>query len=522
MSTPGESTTVPRRSWTRADQIALPIVTVAAFVVRVVRLGSPAKKIFDEVFYAPDACWYFVHRASVCGIAGERNLEHPPLGKDLIGLGIKAFGYNAFGWRIAAAVFGTVAVGLTYLLARKLLGSTAAAVFASGLVTIDFLAFAVSRIAMLDIFVLVFTLAAFLFVMYDHDEILRGQRSRWRWWRIAAGIAGAGAIATKWSGVFALIGVAILSLAWEMHGTPRRIRALVDAVRREGVSLGIAFVLIPAFLYCAAYIGHIHGDLLAAPWREGAWFHELYQRQLAVYEYHLSLTKVNPLQSPPWAWLLLKRSFPFFRVITDSGQHLTVQAGGSPVTWWLAIPAILWITVEWFRHNSPERPEGVIVAGFWVHFLPWTAFTAAPFLLGSGRSGMFIYYALPMVPFMALAQASAAQRLWRWIAGRVAVAAFVLASVAAFVFYYPFLTALPLSERAWRARVWIFDDCRRPDRSPLVVVDEKRVHGQLTTVITSLGRRFYAPLGWCWIENGPYNLRVGLRDLLNGDGGITP
>ena len=516
MSTPEEEVAArPTRRWSRADGVAVGVIGVVSLVLRLVRLGTPSKQIFDEVFYARDACWYFIHRASTCGISKELNLEHPPLGKDLIGLGIKAFGFNAFGWRIVAAVFGALLVVLTYLLARELLKSTWASVAASSLVTIDFLAFVHSRIAMLDIFVACFIIAAFLFVAYDHADMAERKGRVRRPWRLAAGIACGLAISTKWSAIFAVAAVVLLSLAWEMNaaeGTRRS--ALWRVTRREGFSFLAAFVGIPFVLYCLAFIGHIHGDLLVAPWREGAWFHELYQRQIAAGEYHLALTKTNPLQSAPWSWLALKRAFPYFRDITDSGQRLTVQAGGSPVTWWLAIPAILWVTVVWLKHNSPARPEGVIVAGFWMNFLPWAAFSAAPFLLGSARSGMYLFYALPLVPFMCIAQALAAQKLWRWIAGRVVVALVAVAAVACFAFYYPFLTAMPLSEEAWRARIWIFDNCERPDRAPLVVIRHKTEHGTLTTQVTSLGRHFLPPLGWCWIEYGKSNVRIGLKDIL--------
>ena len=49
---------------------------------------------------------------------------HPPLGKDLIAVGIALFGMNPFGWRIMGALFGVAMVPVFYLLAR---GSSAGA-----------------------------------------------------------------------------------------------------------------------------------------------------------------------------------------------------------------------------------------------------------------------------------------------------------------------------------------------------------------------------------------------------------
>ncbi|HET7482757.1 MAG TPA: phospholipid carrier-dependent glycosyltransferase, partial [Actinomycetota bacterium] len=486
-----------------------------SFALRIVRLGSPSRRIFDEVYYVRDACWYFVHRVGTCEVGRELNLEHPPLGKALIGLGIRVFGVDAFGWRFASAVFGVVFVVVTYLLARKLLASTAAACFAGGLACIDFLAFVHSRIAMLDIFLATFIAAAFLFALYDRDEAL-GRRTGKRWWRIAAGAAAGCALATKWSGLIALVSVVILTVAWDMHRRrrPRR-SAFLKVVREEGRGMLVAFLVVPLAVYVASFIGHVHGALWALPWHDGSWVYELYQRQIDALHYHLSLGSTNPFQSSPWSWLLLKRAFPYFTEVTSSGQRINVLGGGSPVTWWLAIPALLWVTVQWFRRNDPARPEGFIVAGFWLNLLPWMAFEAAPFLLGSGRTGLYIFYVLPMIPFMCAAQALAAQRLWAYLAGRIAVVVVAVAAAAVFAFYYPMLTAMPLSERAWDARIWIFDHCTRPDTAPLTVYNIKTVHGELTTKVSTIGRQFLPPEGWCWKAHALRDRKIPLGRMLH-------
>ena len=94
---------------------------MAAAALRIVSLGRPVELVFDEIFYARDACWYVIGTESVCGITDLASRAHPPMGKWLIGSGIAAFGYEPFGWRIAAAVAGTIGVALLYLLAWRLL-----------------------------------------------------------------------------------------------------------------------------------------------------------------------------------------------------------------------------------------------------------------------------------------------------------------------------------------------------------------------------------------------------------------
>ncbi|CAN5381678.1 hypothetical protein BH24CHL10_BH24CHL10_02800 [soil metagenome] len=100
------------RTWTRLDTAMLALVTFGAAFMRLVSLGQPIELIFDEIFYARDACWYVAGTESICGITELASRSHPPLGKWLIGSGIASFGYDPFGWRVAVAVAGTLSIGL--------------------------------------------------------------------------------------------------------------------------------------------------------------------------------------------------------------------------------------------------------------------------------------------------------------------------------------------------------------------------------------------------------------------------
>ena len=116
-------------------------------------------------------------RDTECGIEGLASRAHPPLGNWIIGLGIKLFGYDAFGWRVMAAVAGTITVALLYLLMRRLLAArlapTAASVGAlatAGLLATDFLHLVQSRVGMLDASLTLFVVAAVLFAVLDRDR----------------------------------------------------------------------------------------------------------------------------------------------------------------------------------------------------------------------------------------------------------------------------------------------------------------------------------------------------------------
>ena len=101
--------------------------TLLAFFLRLWQLGTPREFEFDETYYAKDA-WSLLNHGYVreyVDNANERILDgrttglwkddpsmivHPEVGKWLIALGEKAFGMDPFGWRIAAAVVGSLMV----------------------------------------------------------------------------------------------------------------------------------------------------------------------------------------------------------------------------------------------------------------------------------------------------------------------------------------------------------------------------------------------------------------------------
>ena len=216
-----------RARWSRSDSVAVAVVTALACAVRGFRLTQPPFIYSDELFYAREACNYVYRSPATCGIPLDAVSAHPPMGKWLISLGIRVSGWEPFGWRIASLIAGTLTVALLYVLARRIMRSTHGATLATGLLAIDFLHVVQSRIAMLDVFLTLFVVAAFAFTVVDRDHVAaRGPRDaartavRSRGWLMAAGAAAGAAVATKWVGLVGLLGIATLSTIWAAQRAP--------------------------------------------------------------------------------------------------------------------------------------------------------------------------------------------------------------------------------------------------------------------------------------------------------------
>ena len=99
--------------------VMIGVVTLIAAALRLINLAYPKGKIFDEVYYAVEGNSMLDHGVEwdvkvedgvETVMSSAKYVVHPPLGKWCIALGEWIFGYNEFGWRISAAVFGTLSI----------------------------------------------------------------------------------------------------------------------------------------------------------------------------------------------------------------------------------------------------------------------------------------------------------------------------------------------------------------------------------------------------------------------------
>lgn len=478
-------------------------VTLGAAAVRLPGLGSPSGFVFDEIFYARNACRFVIDTAR-CGIDDLVSGAHPPLGNWLVGIGIRIFGYHEFGWRIMAALAGILGVALLFVLVRRLLaghaseaGATVGATVASALLAFDFLHLVQSRVAMLDAFVTLFVVTTVLFSVLDGSR-RRGQHGEdsgapaWlrritlgRPWRMATGLSLGAAAATKWSGGYVALGLIMLIAAWEMAAavdgrepaTSWRAR-LGAALRRELLPSLVLLGVVPLLVYLASYIGRVDGQLLALPWREGSVWRGILEHQLAMLRFHTGLAGDHPYESAPWSWLFLKRPVAYY-FQAEGGVYREILAIGNPLTWWTGAVALLALGVRWVRAGaSAARPEAMLIAGALATYLPWL-------ILSGSRTQVFIWYLLPTLPFLFGALGLLAAWAWSSLAGRVGIGLAAAAVAVSFVFFWPMLTAAPMTPGDWRSRIW-FTDCDRPGAPTLELPDDQVNQGP-------------PPGGWCWI-----------------------
>ncbi|MET9256660.1 phospholipid carrier-dependent glycosyltransferase [Streptomyces sp. NPDC003717] len=429
---------------------------------------------------------------------------HPPVGKYVIGLGEQLFGLTPFGWRFMTALLGTLSVLLLCRIGRRMFRSTFLGCLAGALMAVDGLHFVMSRTALLDGVLMFFVLAAFGCLVVDRDKararlaaalpvdedglvrpdaaIAASARLGFRPWRLMAGLMLGLAAATKWNGLYVMAAFCVLSVLWD--ASARRVagahRPYLAALRRDTGWAFLSTIPVALATYVLSWLGWIlsptdgtggyYRDWAAKDGKGGSWswllpdwWRSLWHYENQVLEFHTHLTSPHTYQSNPWSWLVLGRPVSYFYESPSPGQAgcpadagekcaREVLALGTPLLWWLACFAVLYVLWRWaFRR---DWRAGAIACGIAAGWAPWFLYQ---------ERTIFLFYAIVFLPFLCLAVAMLLGALigpprstdTRRIAGATAAGVLVLLITWNFIYFWPLYTGTPIPIDSWRSRMWL-------------------------------------------------------------------
>ncbi|MGW3986806.1 dolichyl-phosphate-mannose--protein mannosyltransferase [Streptomyces sp. NPDC004830] len=428
---------------------------------------------------------------------------HPPVGKYVIGLGELMFGFDPFGWRFMTALLGTLSVLLLCRIGRRLFRSTFLGCLAGALMALDGLHFVMSRTALLDGVLMFFVLAAFGCLLVDRDRArarlaaalpvdadgrvrpdrytAETARLGWRPWRWGAGLMLGLAIGTKWNGLYILAAFCVMAVLWDVAA--RRVAGARHpykaALKRDTGLAFVATVPVALLTYLASWTGWFLSatdgsggyfrNWAATDGKGGSWtflpdwLRSLWHYEHQVYEFHVGLSSPHTYQSNPWSWLVLGRPVSYFYESpapgkagcpADAGEKCAreVLALGTPLLWWVACFAVLYVLWRWFFRR--DWRAGAIACGIAAGYLPWFMYQ---------ERTIFFFYAVVFLPFLCLAVAMLLGAIvgpprsgdTRRVVGATAAGVLVLLIAWNFIYFWPIYTgqAVPIDD--WRSRMWL-------------------------------------------------------------------
>ncbi len=439
-----------RTTWTLA---------VSFWLLFVLYIQFPATLNFDEYHYIPSARQFLA-------LAENRNYEHPPLGKELIALGMALFGDRPIGWRFMSTVFGALTVAGTYVAGLALFRTQLSAVFVALITGFNNLVYVQARIAMLDTFMAGFLVWSFAFglrALFPLDSAVpdgtapEGRRRDLAFSGVALGLACACKwfALVPWAALLALMAAYRLLHFWKVRfDSPARTHSTSTFFPLPESGLSVwdflkAWVLLPVAAYYATFLPFL-------------WTHKangnahslseiLFTMQKRMWNGQLRVISPHPYSSTWLQWPLMSRPIWYAFVPFEEKRWVRgVVLIGNPLVLWGGLAALLFTTWDWIRTRS--------FAAFWI-LTTYCALTLSWAVIP--RKIAFFYYYYPSALILGFAWTYALQRITNESAephqrrvGLVLHLLILAGTVALFAYFLPVLAAWKIPFTEYRNWMW--------------------------------------------------------------------
>jgi dolichyl-phosphate-mannose-protein mannosyltransferase len=369
--------------------LAILFLASGSFALFLAGIANPPVMFFDEPCYITSA-------RAILHDAPDTNPEHPPLGKLLIAVGMKTFGDNPRGWRFSSAAAGALTVAGMYGLAMLLLDNTSLASLAALLTLLNNFTFVMARVAMLEIFIMMFAVLGITAWL----AAVKGIRARLM--LALAGILLGCAVAVKWSALVILVVVALATVMLS-------IRKKSFAASFDLLYAAFALLFLPLLTYYLSYWPLCRSQRVALSVSEVA------SRASFILHFHQHTGGNIGINSFWYQWV--------FR--TEPQRALSYLVGNWAVCW-TGIAALLFCTYRFVV--KPALPEGLVVALFAASLFQWAVI---------GRAFTYYYYYSIAATFLCLALPTALRERPDFCVLRVR-ASLLCVTAAAVIFLYCF------------------------------------------------------------------------------------
>jgi len=388
---------------------------------------------FDEIYHARTAYEHIENESPY-------EISHPPLGKLILGLGIRLFGMVPFGWRFSGTLIGVLMLPALYVFLKKMFGGTAVPAAVTTIFAADFMHFVQTRIATIDSYSVFFIILMYLF-FWCYWRSARQRPCAWLPPLALSGLCFGLGAACKWTCLYAGAG---LGLLWLIDRIFRARACYTAGMRRDywqetGKNILwclLFFALIPAMVYYLSYYAYGTARGMHGP---GMFFSEDYMRlvlenQKYMFSYHTGVTATHPYSSVWWQWVLDVRPILYYLEYLPDGRHITFGAFVNPILCWGGLIAML--CVGYLSVFKKDRTALFILVGYLAQLVPWLFV----------RRIVFEYHYFPSTVFLLLAIGYLFRTVqlyhaeWKRI-----IFSYTGVSVLLFAVYYPVLAGLPVA-----------------------------------------------------------------------------
>ena len=391
---------------------------------------------FDEIYHVRNA-WEIANKQYMYASV------HPLLGTNIIALSIHLFGMHPFAWRLPGAIASVLMLPVLYGILKHLLKRDYLSLIGSFLLAADFMHITTARIATLEPFSILFILCSFYWMLkYCRSNFYTLPMWKGILYLFLSGIFMGLSIATKWTGCYAAIGLAIMLFTnWiqrflEYKKDKETHQQFFKILLTTMLSCILFFIIIPIVIYCISYIPD--KIFRNEPWTIA----NVWKQAQQMYHYHVNLNATHPYQSTWFQWILDLRPMWYYVGIKGNVFH-TISCFSNPLLTWIGLPAILFTT---YRALCKKDIVGwYIVVGYFSGLLPWIIYV---------QRIVFAYHFYPTSLFTIIAIVYCINLLNNRKMS-IVVPAYLAAYLALFILFLPVITGFGTSQQFARFLAWL-------------------------------------------------------------------
>lgn len=390
------------------------LVGVVGLLLLLAGIGKPALMYYDEGLFVPEARSFLLATPDPSPLIQMHSLAKPPLGKLIMAAGMKVSGDNPLGWRVASALSGALTLVAVYLWTLLLVQDHRLAAVAAALALFNNFLFVMSRVGMMDSFLVVFLMWSLLAytAAITLDIGVGWRRALLIFSGVLMGLSGA----CKWNAIDSLAVLLVVSagLLWwarrQPADSPSSLSRHAHNMREIGLlTLLLGLLFAPLSAYALTYWPQCR--ILNEPFtvRELIALHRIAWQICATW-------RSNPAITSAWyAWPL-----------SLSPQRGLSYLLGNPVVAWGGLAAASYCLRRFWK--APALPEALVVLLFTSNLLQWAV---------TPENGLFYYYYYPAMMILGVAIVVALRSLPRTVFGVRLALAVLLASAIIFWWCYP-------------------------------------------------------------------------------------
>lgn len=386
---------------------------------------------FDEIYFARSAYEY---------IHGIPTVEwvHPPLGKLIMAIPVLLFGMSTFAYRLMGNIAGILMIPVIYSLAKNIFKNRKWAILAGLLMMFDCFHFAQTRMGTVDSFLVLFIMLSALFmykyIVLENDAKLKTKLGN----LFLSGLFIGCAIATKWTGLYAGLALAIVFFANMIYRNVGKHKEKDKDLGKIILACFVFFVGIPLLIYVLSYLlfpvvypGKVEG------------ISGLIKQTQDMYTYHSTLEATHPFTSEWYTWPAMIKPVWYYVGYFGGDMKGTIVGIGNPAIWWFGIIASIFVLIMALLRR--KREDWFILVFILATWLPYVFI---------GRI-MFMYHYFPTLPFIMLAIVALIKFITEKIRNNSVCLFYVGVVILLFTYFYPVISGMITSDKYIETIRWL-------------------------------------------------------------------